>query len=150
MDNKNQNDYYYDQTEENSNQGYQGDYARDKFNNNDPYGNSDERVYRNEPLQIPRKTRGWSVASLVLSIISVVCCCLPVLSIVVGALSILFAIISRINLGYFDGLAIAGIVVGIFGLVIGVFTVVALQSVDWEAFLEEYEKALEESMNGGI
>ena len=161
MENNNQNDYYYDKTEENQNGnqdtqgGYNsGDYSRDRYNNNNPYSDGSDYRAPKAPFPAFQKSRGWSVASLVLSIVSVVCCCLPVLSIVLGALSILFAIISRVNLGYFDGLSIAGLVVGIFGLVMGVSTVVALNSFNfdefYEEFMKEYEKALEENMNNGI
>ena len=168
MENNNRNDYYYDKTEntkenENGENQYRGDYnsgeySREKYNNNNPYSNgnpySNMNGYGAPRMTYMPKKRGWSVAALVLSIVSIVCCCLPVVSIVLGALSILFAIISRINLGYFDGLSVAGLVVGIFGLVMGIFTMIGLSSIDWDAFYEEfmreYEKALEENMNNGI
>ena len=92
------------------------------------------------------KTRLWSVLSLVLGILSVVCCCIGWTGIVYGALSIIFAVISRNRLGYFDGMAIAGLVLAVFGMVFGI-TVLILPYVipdewleDWmDIYFEEYE-----------
>jgi hypothetical protein len=63
------------------------------------------------------KTRAWSVAALVLSIISVLCCCVYWLGLVCGIFSIVCVIVSRKTLGYFDGLSVASIIVSIFGIV---------------------------------
>ncbi|MBO7304536.1 MAG: DUF4190 domain-containing protein [Clostridia bacterium] len=65
------------------------------------------------------KTRVWSVFSMVFGILSVVCCCLTYVALVFGILALVFAVVSRTRLGYFDGMAIAGLVLGVFGTVIG-------------------------------
>ena len=68
---------------------------------------------------VPR-SRGWSVASLVLGILSIVCCCVEYGGLIMGILAIVFSIISRRNLGYFDGMAIAGLITGMIGAVFGI------------------------------
>ena len=67
--------------------------------------------------------------------------------IIFGVLSVAFAFISRRNLGYFDGMSIAGLVLGIIGFILGVVVIIASSMVD-EAFMEEYRKFLEDYMNG--
>jgi hypothetical protein len=65
------------------------------------------------------KSRVWSVASCAAAIISILCSLFPYPAIVLGALAIIFAIFSRRNIGYFDGLALAGLFIGIAGVVFG-------------------------------
>ena len=48
------------------------------------------------------KTLGWSVASLVMGIVSLFTCLFGWASIIFGLLAIVFAIISRFSLGYFE------------------------------------------------
>lgn len=89
------------------------------------------------------KTMGWSVVSLVSGIISVICCCLGVTGIILGAVAIISSIISRKTLGYFDGLSIAGLILGIFGLVFGVSILAAVSMLGeefWEQYMEEFNK----------
>ena len=92
---------------------------------------------------VPR-SRGWSVASMVLGILSVLCCCITYGGLIMGALAIVFAIVSRRNLGYFDGMAIAGLVLGIIGAVFGIMTIISeiYLSANPE-LLENYLKYLE-------
>ena len=65
------------------------------------------------------KTRGFSVAAMTLGIISVLCCCFGWVSLVLGIAAIVFSVVSRVTLGYFDGMCIAGLILGIFGVVFG-------------------------------
>ena len=80
-------------------------------------------VYK-EVMELKHRSRGWSVASLVLGIFSILCCCAPIVGVIMGALSITFAVISRISLGYFDGLSIAGLITSIFGIIFGVSMII--------------------------
>lgn len=80
-------------------------------------------VYK-EVMELKHRSRGWSVASLVLGILSILCCCAPIAGVIMGALSITFAVISRISLGYFDGLSIAGLITSIFGIIFGVSVII--------------------------
>ena len=104
---------------------------------NNEFGNREMRDF-SKP-----KTMGWSVVSLVSGIISVICCCLGVSGIILGAVAIISSIISRKTLGYFDGLSIAGLILGIFGLVFGVSILAAVSMLGeefWEQYMEEFNK----------
>ena len=63
------------------------------------------------------KTLGWSVASLAFGIISVLCCFFGWIGLVFGVIAVLLSAISRVSLGFFDGMSIAGLILGIFGIV---------------------------------
>lgn len=75
-----------------------------------------EYVYKTV-IKNKQNRRTWSVVSLALAIISVLSFSLSWLSLIFGALSVGAAAISRKNLGYFDKISLAGIIVGIFGVV---------------------------------
>ncbi len=97
------------------------------------------------------KTMGWSVASLVLGILSIACCCFGYAGIIFGAAAIAVAVISRRSLGYFDGMCIAGLLLGIFGTVFGISIIVMIESIpqeEWDKMIEEFMKEMEES--GGL
>ena len=70
------------------------------------------------------KTLAFSIVSLVTGILSIICCCTVWLSLPFGVISIIFAVVSRKVLGYFDGMAIAGLILGIFGTVLGIMLIV--------------------------
>lgn len=89
-------------------------------------------------------TRAWSVASLVLGIISLLCCCLSWGAAVAGAMAIICAIISRRTLGYFDGLAVAGLITGIIGTVFGVYMGCLMTSDSFQELMEEIMKEYEQ------
>jgi len=90
-----------------------------------------------------RKTYSWSLAAMICGIIAVICCT-GYVGIVLGALAIIFAIVSRKNLGYFDSMAIAGLVLGIIGFVLGLAVIITIYTMD-EAQLEDYlNKLLEQ------
>ena len=76
-------------------------------------------IYKNI-LKENNKTRVWSLASLVAAVFSIVFCFLPVLGIIFSLFSVALSVVSRRVLGYFDGLSIAGLTVGIFGFVFGI------------------------------
>ena len=115
-------------------------------NNNYNIPNSSEGegayVYAQTPnLNNSNPSRAWSVAALVLGILSILCCCSYVITAVMVVLAIVCAVVSRKNLGYFDGISIAGLITAIFGFVILVSNVV----VD-VFFAEEISRYLEEYM----
>ena len=74
------------------------------------------------------KSLGWSIASIVLGIISVLYGFIGWIGIIIGAAAICFAVISRVRLGYFNTMSVAGLILGIFGMVFGIsyllFTVI--------------------------
>lgn len=93
------------------------------------------------------KSRGFSVASLVLGIFSTVCCCFGWGVLVMGIMAVVFAIISRKTLGYFDGLSIAGLILGIFGAVFGIFSIYLTYG-PMADMLEEILKEMENIQGG--
>ena len=90
------------------------------------------------------KTRMWSVVSMIVGILSVVCCCFGWMGLFFGVAAIACAIISRNSLGYFDGMAIAGLVLGVFGTVFGLSFAVIPYLIPDELVTEYLEKLLEE------
>ncbi len=69
---------------------------------------------------------GWSIASFIVSLFSVICCPFLIFGIVFGVLGIIFAAISSKRRGEFDGLSMSGMVLGIFGVVLGIASIVFL------------------------
>ena len=66
----------------------------------------------------------WSLISAILGGISVICSLYGWIGLIVGAAAVVFAVISRVNLKYFDKITIAGLILGIFGMVFGASTIV--------------------------
>ena len=133
-----------------NNEDFRNDQNRENFAENDfyqaqaPAAEDISGVVEN--LSQPR-TRIYSVVSLVTGIISVlICCCGGWIGLGLGVVSIVFSVISRRHLGYFDGLSIAGLVVGICGAVFGGATVAFgywLDSGALDAYLDQLIKDLE-------
>ena len=112
------NDEDYNFYEENGGQSGQND----PFQNGAGFGGSGQNPggqnnYAYEVLLRP-KTRVWSVLAIVFGIFSILCCCMNYVGLIIGALAIVFAIISRKTLGYFDTTSIVAIIVAIFGIVL--------------------------------
>ena len=104
--------------------------------------NGDDYVYKKVMLD-KQHSRAWSVLSLTASIGSLLCCCFSSVGIILGILAIVFAIISRRNIGYFDGLSLAGLIVGIFGTVFGIASIILSFVVEESGFYEEFYAELE-------
>ena len=78
-----------------------------------------EYAFKNVLKKNPNK-RTWSVISIVLAGLSILLMPIPILpiaSLVLGILAIGAAILSRVNIGYFDKLSIAGLIIAIFDVV---------------------------------
>lgn len=74
--------------------------------------------------QAPKKqNNGFAIASMVLGIISVLCCCIDYVSIVIAVIAIVFFAVDRKTNGKSSGMAIAGLVLGIFGIASGVLSI---------------------------
>ena len=93
------------------------------MNENKDFNGQDEYVYKKVMLT-KKNSRAWSVASIALSLVSLILCPVYWLKIILSATSIVFALVSRKNIGYFDGLSLAGLIVGIFGIVFGILGIV--------------------------
>lgn len=65
-------------------------------------------------------SRIWSLISLIMAVLSVCLCFIPWAGLVLGLLAVVFSVVSRNNLGYFDNLGLVGLIVGIFGVVFGI------------------------------
>ena len=134
-----QSEYFEDKTEEKE---------EDEFESFDKDGFTDNRENTGYLFNEPKyddvlnngqpKSRAWSVAAMILGIGSIVTCCVGFIAIVAAVLAIVFAIISRKNLGYFDGMSIAGLILGIFGFVFGISSLIALGTV-FEEIIDELE-----------
>lgn len=113
-------------------------------------GNDASDVYKTV-VEDKNKTRAWSVAALVLGILSILCCCLWYFGLVAGILAILFTVISRKTLGYFDGLSIGGLITAIFGIIfsglMGISNLMLINNPEfmatYEQLVEDWEKSLE-------
>ena len=96
----------------------------------------------------PPKGRGYSVASLVLGIFGLVCCCLGPVGLIPAVLAIVFAVISRRRLGALDGMGTAGLICGILGSLIGAYMtfeyVLMFILMSDPTFMEEYFAMMEE------
>ena len=99
-----------------------------------------------ENLSQPRSML-YSIVSLACGIVSVVIgCCGGWFGFGIGALALVFSIVARRHLGYFDGKAIAGLVLGICGLLFGAATValgILINNGVLDAFLDEVIREME-------
>lgn len=84
----------------------------------------EEQEYYDLPDSPDARRRGWSVISLFAAVLSVLLCPFYYVSLVFAAVAIVGAVISRRTLGYFDGLSVAGLLVGLVGAVFGVFSLI--------------------------
>ena len=90
------------------------------------------------------KNMGWSVAAMILGIASVIAGGFGIAGLVTGILAIVFAVISRVKLGYFSGKSVAGLILGIFGAVFGIVLIV-VNSLMAEDFFERFFKIIEDA-----
>ena len=72
-------------------------------------------------LEKNKNSRAWSVAAVIIGALAILFFRIPVFGMVLALISVCLAVISRKILGYFDGFAIAGLIVGIFGIVFSIF-----------------------------
>ena len=97
-------------------------YAPDSYysEKNTDSSSDEDRYYEVMDSSKP-KTKAFSVVSLTLGIISILFCFIGWLGFIVGIAAIAFSAVSRIKLGYFDSMSVAGLILGIFGVVFGAF-----------------------------
>lgn len=75
--------------------------------------------------QSNKPSNGFAIASMVLGIISIVCCCISYFALVCAVAAIVFFIVDyKINKKA-SGMAIAGLICGIFGVLIGAFSIIS-------------------------
>lgn len=120
----------YDQ---NNNYNQNMSYDQNAYNANQTGNNFNYTPQPNQPQQNPG-VNGFEIASLVLGILSVLfCCCYGVLSICLGFMGIVFAILSRkqvvengVSRKKFSGMSIAGLILSGFGILLGILFVVIM------------------------
>jgi len=140
-----------------NNEEFRNDQNRENFDENAFYQSEEPKAEDIsgvvENLSKPRSMI-YSVVSLISGIVAVlICCCGGWFGLGLGALAIAFSVISRRHLGYFDGLAVAGLVLGICGAVFGGATVVLGFLADsgiLNAYLEQLISDLEAEAGGSL
>ena len=85
---------------------------------------ADELEYYDLPDAPEARRRGWSVISFFAGILSVLLCPIYIVGFVFAVLSVVGALVSRKRLGFFDTLALAGLLIGIVGTVFCAFSLV--------------------------
>lgn len=82
-------------------------------------------AYNAVPQEPEKKSGNWmTITSLILSILSIVCCCLDVFALILAIASIVLAIIALVQHKGNKGMAIASLIVGIIGFLIAVYLLV--------------------------
>ena len=112
------------------------------FNNNGQNGNNyyeEDYAFTMVTNNGKPKTLGWSVASMTFGILSVITCCFGYSALVLGVISVILAVVSRKNLGYFNGMSVAGLVLGIIGFVFGAAMIITIIFAD-ESLFEQYRE----------
>ncbi len=128
---ENQNNYSYGENQNNNQSNYS-------------YGGGQYPQYEEQPSG----NRGMAIASLVVGILSILCCCCAYLSVILGIVGIVLAVLSRPKDGKFEGVAMGGLICSIVGLVLGVILIivnVATQnSADYTQMMDMYMQMLQE------
>lgn len=86
---------------------------------------------------------GFSIASLVTGILSMVCCCATGFSILLAIAAIVLGIITLCKQYDGKGMAIAGIITGGIGLILGVFVLIAFFMLDDVSYYDDIYQFLE-------
>lgn len=82
-------------------------------------------AYNSVPQEPEKKSGNWmTITSLILSILSILCCCLDVFALILAIASIVLAIIALVQHKGNKGMAIASLIVGIIGFLIAVYLLV--------------------------
>ncbi len=78
-------------------------------------------AYNSVPQKPEKKSGNWmTVTSLILSILSILCCCLDMFALILAIASIVLAVIALVQHKGNKGMAIASLIVGIIGFLIAV------------------------------
>ncbi len=132
---------------------------------NNSYDANEQQSYDTQPKEPPffadpaplslnqKEPVGFAVASMVLGILSLVCCCFAELGLILSILALLFAGLSRRQLHRFNGMALAGLIMGIIGVVLAAFSIIdaiinPVSQEELDAILKMYQDLL--AQQGGI
>ena len=86
-------------------------------------GTESEFAYK-KVMVSKQNSRLLSLISIAFSALSVFLCFIPWLGIISGCLGVLFAVLSRKNIGYFDNISLVALIIGIFGTVFAVMGII--------------------------
>lgn len=82
-------------------------------------------TYSAVPQEPEKKSGNWmTITSLILSILSIVCCCLDVFALLLAIASIILAIIALVQHKGSKGMAIASLIIGAIGFLLAVYLLV--------------------------
>lgn len=102
-------------------------YEQPSYDNNgynvNQYNNQSYPQY-GEPVQ-QNNSKGFAIASLVLGILSVVCCCADYLALIMSVLALVFGFLSIKKQEASKSLAIAGMILGGIGLLLFIITIIS-------------------------
>ena len=100
-----------------------------------------------QPTKPPQKA--FAVAGLVIGIVSIICCCCnEYITIFLSAIAIAFFFVDKKVNGTVNGMAIAGLVGGIFSLTLSVFALIISSTSFYKDLLATYESAINSYMSG--
>lgn len=98
-----------------------------------------------EQNKTPQK--GYAIASLVLGIVSIVCCCCGTyVPMILSVLAIVFFFVDKKRNGVANGMAIAGLVCGIFSLLISVTGLIISSTDFYNNLMADYQSILDSMM----
>ena len=101
------------------------------------------------PNQPPKRHSGFAIASFVCGLLSLVLCCTGILGIPAGALSILFAVLSKRKGEALSGMSIAGIVTSAIGILLGVLaTIYSIYMLVYDSTFREQIDLMMQQMYG--
>ncbi|MCI5574605.1 MAG: DUF4190 domain-containing protein [Clostridiales bacterium] len=119
--------------------------------NNQCAGQNPTPQYAPDPFEdkpVPA-SRGLSITSLVLGILSVLgCCCCTPLGAALGVVAVVLAIVYSKRAGKLDGMALAGLILGIIGIVFSVIAIIIV-GLNSELYMEYYEDILNQAISQG-
>lgn len=101
--------------------------------NNNGYGMGDggeEYAFQTLDRHGRPKKLGWSLASFICGLVGAITSSFGFSGIILGICAIVFAIVSRRILGYFDGRSIAGLILGIFSTIFGAAMLIYAATLD--------------------
>ncbi|MBQ3572477.1 MAG: DUF4190 domain-containing protein [Clostridia bacterium] len=140
--------------------GYDGNNGQNPYVNNNPYTSDNpyggyntysSSSYNGYDGYIPerRERKGLGIASMVLGILSLTCCCCSILGVIVAIVGLILGIISQKAKP--NGFALAGIITSAFGIAFGILGFVitiasgALTDEFWTDFYEGWESSFSSS-----
>jgi hypothetical protein len=95
-----------------------------------------------------RSVKGYGIASMVCGILSMLCCCIRAVPLILAIAAIALAVVETVREKKMSGFAIAGIVTGAIGLILGVTSLVMDATGAMDGFWSEFQKAYQEALNG--